>query len=274
MLVDLRTAWGEQPRALLMSAVYPLQVAVAVPARLLDWSDDATRSRADLARAHPDPATRASAQEELDLLTPIIKAWSSDSGIEIASMGIQVHGGMGFIEETGAAQHYRDARICPIYEGTNGIQASDLLRRKLVHDGGTTVNQLMARIAQTADELATAENEHAEALAAALHDGLTALREASDWLLETYPNDADAAAFGATPYLKLFGIVAGGWIMARSLQAAEAARANGEGERTFLEARCLTARFYGDTILPEAPGLSRIVRQANAGILDLAEGQF
>jgi alkylation response protein AidB-like acyl-CoA dehydrogenase len=231
-------------------------------------------SRADLAHAHPDASTRAAAQEELDLLTPVIKAWSSDNGIEIASLGVQVHGGMGFIEETGAAQHYRDARICSIYEGTNGIQASDLLRRKLVGDKGAALDQLMARMAETQVELTAAGSDHALALGSALSDGLTALREASGWLLETYPADADAAAAGATPYLKLFGIVAGGWIMARSLLAAEAALAAGKDETAFLEARCLLARFYGDAVLPEALGLSRIVGQTGTTALKLAEGQF
>ena len=231
-------------------------------------------SRADLARAHPDPAACADAQAELDLLTPIVKAWSSDNGVEIASMGIQVHGGMGFIEETGAAQHYRDARICTIYEGTNGIQAGDLLRRKLVHDGGATVRRFMEHMAQTAKELAASDNAHAEALNAALSDGLAALGEASDWLLATYPDDGDAAAAGAAPYLKLFGIVAGGWIMGRSLLAAQTALAAEQGERLFLEARCLTARFYADAILPEAPALAQIVQRASTGTLGLSEEQF
>ena len=123
-------------------------------------------------------------------------------------------------------------------------------------------------------DLTAGGSDHALALGAALGDGLAALRAASDWLLETYPADADTAAAGATPYLKLFGIVAGGWIMARSLLAAEAALAAGEGDPAFFEARCLLARFYGDAILPEAIGLSHIVRQAGTTTLKLAEGQF
>ncbi|MFQ5565743.1 MAG: acyl-CoA dehydrogenase [Paracoccaceae bacterium] len=230
-----------------------------------------TAGRLDQAKRHPDPATRREAQGDVGLLTPVIKAWATDLGVENASTGIQIHGGMGFIEETGAAQHYRDARINPIYEGTNGIQASDLLRRKLIPDNGAAARRFIARMTATREALSGGTSDHAPALHETLEQGLTALDQATGWLLGA---DANRAAAAATPYLRLFGTVAGGWVMARSLLAAEAALAAGEGDSAFLEARRITARFYADSVLPEAPALAEVVMRSGPGCLEIADEHF
>jgi alkylation response protein AidB-like acyl-CoA dehydrogenase len=225
--------------------------------------------RLDQAKRHPDEATRREAQADVDLLTPVIKAWATDLGVEIASTGVQVHGGMGFIEETGAAQHYRDARINPIYEGTNGIQAGDLVRRKLALDGGAAARAFLSRMEKSVEELSSSDG--AEALEETLKEGIAALGDATDWIVAAYGEDRNRALAAAAPYLRLFGTVAGGWIMARSLLEASKALAAGEGDAAFLEARRITARFYADSILPQAPALARIVMRSGPGALDLTE---
>src|SRR5262249_8322049 len=143
---------------------------------------------------HPKPEERARAQALVDLLVPVVKAWCSDTGVEVASIGIQVHGGMGFIEETGAAQHFRDARITPIYEGTNGVQANDLIGRKVARDGGEAA-ALFLKEARSVDGLGPS-------YAAALDT----LGEATAWVVETYGKDVRLAAVGAVAYLRLFGL--------------------------------------------------------------------
>ncbi|MBU2092006.1 MAG: acyl-CoA dehydrogenase, partial [Alphaproteobacteria bacterium] len=174
----------------------------------------------DHAKLNPDEAAKQRAQRMIDLLTPIVKAWCTDLGVEIASIGVQIHGGMGFIEETGAAQHYRDARILPIYEGTNGIQANDLVGRKIVRDEGVSMRELIATMRKTAGELAALPGDDAEIIAAALGDGIDALDHATDWLLDVFPQDRQSGAAGAAYYLKLAGIVTGGWMLARGAIAA------------------------------------------------------
>ncbi len=205
----------------------------------------------DLSEHHPDEAARATYAGRAALLTPISKAWSTDLGVEMTSLGVQIHGGMGYVEETGAAQHWRDSRIAPIYEGTNGIQAIDLVLRKLPLDGGAVVrayldemSALDAELAAAGDELATIRTELAE--------GVQLLRNATDLLLaRENPNDLLA---GATPYLRLFGTVAGGYYMAREALAALGAAAD-EGDDGFLAAKVATARFYCEQLLPQAFGL-------------------
>jgi alkylation response protein AidB-like acyl-CoA dehydrogenase len=201
----------------------------------------------DRAKRDPDPAARSAAQARIDLLTPIIKAWLTDCGCEIASLGVQVHGGMGFIEETGAAQHYRDARILPIYEGTNGIQAIDLIGRKVLRDGGDAAKALFSEIR---GELGGSDARPARAVLTALKD----LEAATDWLVERGAADIQAAAAAASPYLRLFGTVAGGWLMARADAAARRALHGKEAghNSTFLNAKVASAQFYAENILPRA----------------------
>ena len=170
----------------------------------------------DGARHSPDAAARDRWQRQADLLTPVVKAWCTDGGVEVASLGVQVHGGMGFIEDTGAAQHLRDARIAPIYEGTNGIQAADLAGRKLLRDEGAALNDL---IGQMRAEMPGGSAD-AEAIAAPLAAGIAAVEAAAAWLINRARDRPAETAGGATPFLQMVGLVASGWLLARGATAA------------------------------------------------------
>ncbi len=219
----------------------------------------------DRAKSHPDAAERARCQARVDLLIPVVKGWCTDQGVAVASLGIQVHGGMGFIEETGAAQHLRDARIAPIYEGTNGIQANDLVGRKLLRDGGTAAGALFAEIEATLRDLDPAGAD----IAPPLDAGLEALRRATGWLLDAAARDLDQALAGASPYLALFGTVAGGWTLARQavIAARRLADAATGGDRQQFERRVASARFFAQNLLPAAPGLAAQVTAGSASTL-------
>ena len=220
----------------------------------------------DIGKRHPDPEARREAQALADLLVPVVKGWGTEVGSETAALGVQVHGGMGYIEETGAAQYMRDAKIAEIYEGTNGIQANDLIGRKLTRDGGETAKSFIATMRNLDRELAAAGGELAQ-LRTALHDGLSALEAATAWVLVKQRDNPGDAASGAMSYLRLWGTVAGGWLMARAALAANADLAKGEGDPDFLRAKILTARFYGEQILPRASSLKSA---ATAGASTLA----
>jgi 3-(methylthio)propanoyl-CoA dehydrogenase len=224
----------------------------------------------DLSRAHPDPDVRTWRQELADLLTPMTKAWGTDLGVELTSLALQVHGGMGYIEETGVAQHYRDARIAPIYEGTNGIQAVDLVGRKLPMRAGGVMNDFLAGIAATAEELVASDGD-LPAIGKHLVEAQATLRQTTDWLLANGRIDPDNALAGATPYLRMCGIVTGGWLLARSAQAAARALSAGGGDAEFLRQKLVTARFYAEQLLPQAAGLAPAVM---AGPADLDEAAF
>ncbi len=221
----------------------------------------------DRAKSHPDEATRRQANARVDLLTPIVKACCTDFGVETASLGVQVHGGVGYIEETGAAQHYRDARIAPIYEGTNGIQANDLLGRKLLRDDGTAMADLIAEIAAWA---AGNDSPERASLTAALND----LRHATDWLLEQDRTEMAKTFAGAAPYLRLAGIITAGWLMAKSAQAARARLANNPDNRPFLETKCVTAAFFMQHILPQTSALAAAVTCGGQSVMALQEDYF
>ncbi|MCH7930166.1 MAG: acyl-CoA dehydrogenase [Proteobacteria bacterium] len=233
-----------------------------------------TAAGLDRAARHPETGERARSQAMVELLTPVVKAWCSDVGVEIASLGVQVHGGMGYIEETGAAQHYRDARINPIYEGANGIQAGDLVRRKVAGDGGAAARAFIAEMAAADAGLAQSNDADLAAIRGALRGGLEALGRATDWVVETTAHDPDLVAAGATPYLRLFGDVAGGWQMARSGLAARRRLANGDGDAGFYRARLACARFYADQVLSQAPGLAHTVTRGGASVMALSAEQF
>jgi alkylation response protein AidB-like acyl-CoA dehydrogenase len=205
----------------------------------------------DLAKRHPDASVREAKQGLVELLTPVVKGWCTDLGCDIASLGVQVHGGMGFIEETGAAQLMRDVRIAPIYEGTNGIQAMDLVGRKLTLQGGAPLKALIAEMRDTAAALGGGLAD----LQPPLRAGIDALEQASRWIAERLASDADAVGAAATPYLHLFGTVAGGWLMARSALAAALLLEAKAANAPFLQAKIATARFYAEQILPKAPAL-------------------
>jgi alkylation response protein AidB-like acyl-CoA dehydrogenase len=224
----------------------------------------------DLAARHPDEAVRTWRQELADLLTPITKAWGTDLGNELTSLAVQVHGGMGYIEETGVAQHYRDIRIAAIYEGTNGIQAMDLVARKLPMRSGGVINDYLAGITDTAAELAK-EGGDLAAIGAHLADAQASLKSTTDWLLANGLPDASDTLAGATPYLRMCGIVTGGWLLARSAQAAQRLLDDGEGDADFLRQKLVTARFYAEQFLPQAAGL---VPAVTAGSADLQAAAF
>ena len=212
----------------------------------------------DLARHGATPEERQRNQGCVDLLTPVVKAWCTDRGTDVADMGIQVHGGTGYIEEAGAAQHLRDGRIASIWEGTNGVQAIDLVGRKLAADGGRPLADFLERMRDLDAELTAGKDTAAgdfSAIGRALGEGVAALAAASDWLGEALERDANGALAGATPYLRMFGTVAGSYVLARSAVAARAKLANGGEDGDFLRAKIATARFYAEQILPQAAAL-------------------
>ena len=228
----------------------------------------------DLSRRHPDEAARAAHQARVDLLIPVVKAWSTDIGVEIASMGVQVHGGMGFVEETGAAQHYRDARILPIYEGTNGIQANDLVFRKLGRDSGAAAASFLAEAREGAAALAAHPGDDATAIAARLRAGLDALDAATQAMVALQSASPRRAAAGAAPYLRLFGLVAGGHVLARGAIAALAGLAAGPADAAFLRARLASARFYADHWLSQAPSLVHAAVEGGALVEALGDDEI
>jgi alkylation response protein AidB-like acyl-CoA dehydrogenase len=210
---------------------------------------------ADIARHAETEDKRAAAKARQDLLTPIAKAWSTDVGVEVASMGVQVHGGMGFIEETGAAQHYRDARIAPIYEGTNGIQAIDLAGRKLRTAEGAVMKSLCAEMLLSAELLSEAPD--LEPVGRQLAAGIAALQRATDWILA---NGGAPSLAGATPYLKLAGDVIGGWMLGRQALAAAGS------DDPWLRSKAALARVYAGQVLAQAPGLAEGVMDGSADL--------
>ena len=228
----------------------------------------------DAAHRHPDESVRERNRAFVDLMIPVVKGWCTENSIEIASTGVQVHGGMGFIEETGAAQHLRDARITTIYEGTTAIQANDLIGRKLAREGGATAKTVIAEMRTVVAQLEDAGDEAFMAMRTSLQDGVDALAGAVDYIAETYGADIKAASVGAVPFLKLFGIVAGGWQMARAALAAKRMLDAGEGAPAFLAAKIVTARFYADHVLSQASGLRYTVVNGAKGALELTEEQF
>jgi alkylation response protein AidB-like acyl-CoA dehydrogenase len=220
----------------------------------------------DLARHHHDRAEREARRELTELLTPISKAWCTDLGVELTSMGLQVHGGMGYVEETGVAQYLRDSRIAPIYEGTNGIQAIDLVARKVPMRDGGVVADLLAQMEALDGELAAAGPELAGPRSA-LANGVSALREATDWIMSRGLAEPSDALAGAAPYLRLFGLVIGGWLLTRSALAASRQLRNASGsDAVFLQDKIGTARFYTEQLLPQVAGLLPAVT-AGAGPL-------
>ena len=211
-----------------------------------------TAKETDVARRAKKDAERAAAHARVALLTPVAKAFATDIGCEVASIGVQVHGGMGFIEETGAAQIYRDARILPIYEGTNGIQAIDLVTRKLPLGGGKVMEAYLAELKQTVDAVRASNHRELGRMGERLGEAVTALAEASRWMGEVLSSNPDAALAGASPYLRLFGLAAGGVYLAKgALAAARTGAANAQ--------IVAVARFFAETLATAAPGLKETV---------------
>ncbi len=220
----------------------------------------------DAAHAHVDPAQREANRRFYEFMVPLVKGYCTEVSLDVASLGIQVHGGMGFIEETGAAQYLRDAKILSIYEGTTAIQANDLVGRKTLRDGGQAARWLAQQIEATEAELAGSGSPHARAM----HHRLTAARQAFidvvDFVLEHGKSQPNAVYAGSVPYLMLAGALVAGWQMARALLVAEARLPSAQGEdAAFLRAKVATARFFADHVLGALPGRrDAIVQGADA----------
>lgn len=221
----------------------------------------------DLGREHPDLAQRRYYQRRGDLLTPMVKGWCTEYGQEIASLGIQVHGGMGFIEETGAAQYLRDARITTIYEGTTGIQAQDLVGRKTLRDGGAAMRELLSEIAV---DFGTWMKFHDPRIAQIKHELATAHQALSttvDWILASQRDDPRLGAAASAHYLKLCGIVVGGWLLARSAIICDDDLATSQGGLAFAAGKLASAHFFATQILPQASSLARIATHGSSAVL-------
>jgi hypothetical protein len=209
-----------------------------------------------------------------EYLVPVIKGWATEMSEQVARDGVQVHGGMGFIEETGAAQHYRDAKILTIYEGTTAIQANDLVGRKTVRDGGAVAKALIAQIRDVERQLGESQNADFAAIAQRLQEGSAALEQVVEYVVANIRTDVKAVFAGSVTYLKLAGIVLGGWQMARAALAAQKRLDAGEGDAAFYRAKIGTARFFADHILSQAPGLRTSIVDGAAGVLALEIEQF
>ena len=225
----------------------------------------------DAQHAAPSETERKASQAVYEFLVPIVKGFSTEMSIEVASLGIQVHGGMGFIEETGAAQHYRDARILTIYEGTTAIQANDLLGRKTVRDGGATAKVVSQKIVQTEQELAASASADAQAVLKQLTAGRIAFEEAVAYILANAKSDIKAVYAGSFAYLRLSGLVLGGWQMARSLLAAQRLR---DSDPAFYGAKIATARFFAENLLPQASALATSIVESGHSTNALEVEQF
>ncbi len=220
----------------------------------------------DRAKHHPDAAVRERAQEDVDLLTPQAKSWCTDLANEVTSLGIQIYGGMGFIEETGMAQHYRDARITAIYEGTNGIQAMDLIGRKLPLRGGAAFADYLTRIAADADTLAQSDNPDLAVVGSALLEALATVNKATSWLVENGLTNIGDALAGSVAFQRMLSQLSGGWLLGKGALAAATTLAGNSasnaaatdalaGDAEFLQGKISTARFYAEQLLPMVHGL-------------------
>ncbi len=230
-------------------------------------------AQGDIAQKHSDETTRVSSQKRIDFLTPIVKAWSTELAIEIASLGVQVHGGMGYIEETGAAQHLRDARITTIYEGTTGIQAGDLLGRKIIRDDGQEARRLLLEIQACADECQKNSNANIQMIGTELKQSIQFLEKALNWLIKTHAHHPQATLAGAYPLLKSFGVVCGAWLLAKSALILEK---DSGPDQSFASQKIASAIFYMHEVLPQVEGLVRticagesVVKAMNDGLADL-----
>ena len=228
----------------------------------------------DVAHHHPDEAMRKANLAVYEYLVPIIKGWATEMSQDVTRDGVQVHGGMGFIEETGAAQHYRDAKILTIYEGTTAIQANDLVGRKTVRDGGAVAKAIIKQVRATEAELAGSDHADFKAMHRALVQGSDALEEVVDYVANNMKTDIKGVFSGSVLYLKLAGIVLGGWVMARSALIAQQKLDAGDGDASFYTAKIATARFFADHILSQAWGLKVAIVEGSAGVLALSEDQF
>jgi alkylation response protein AidB-like acyl-CoA dehydrogenase len=232
-----------------------------------------TAAHLDEAYRQPDREARARAQARLELMTPVVKGWCTEVSQVLTSIGLQVHGGMGYVEETGAAQHFRDARITTIYEGTTGIQAADLVGRKILRDDGVALRSLIAEMRQADDELAE-QGDQLSVIRIALREGVDDLTAATDWLSENHGRDAEIPGAVSNSFLMLIGTLAGGWQMARAAVAAARRIASGDADTSFYEAKIITARFYAEQVMPLVSTYRKAIEFGSETIMALPEEQF
>ena len=227
----------------------------------------------DRAHRHPDADVRQQALARAELLIPIVKGWSTEMAQDMTSLGVQVHGGMGYIEETGAAQHFRDARITTIYEGTTAIQANDLVGRKIARDGGRALGAAIAEMRAIHADLEGAGEELA-IIGRRLRTGVDALESAGRWITTHFNDTPTAVLAGAVPFLELAGIVCGGAQLARAAQVAAARLRTGDGDAAFMQAKLATARHFADHILTQASGLAETVMAGAHGVHAMTDDAF
>jgi alkylation response protein AidB-like acyl-CoA dehydrogenase len=230
-------------------------------------------AHSDIAHRHADEKVRADHQAIYEYLVPIVKGWSTEMSLDVTSLGVQVHGGMGFIEETGAAQYYRDARILPIYEGTTAIQANDLIGRKTLRDNGAVAQALLRDIDNTVDALKSCDGRAYRSIAIQLEAGRRALGNVVEFVVKQGRSDPNAVFAGSVPYLKLAGIVLAGWQMARAALVAQEKHAE---DPSFYGAKIATAQFFAEHVLPHAVALETSIVNAKdgEGALALSVEQF
>jgi acyl-CoA dehydrogenase len=228
-----------------------------------------TAALLDHAHANPDAAAKADAQSMVEFFTPIVKAWSTEVAIGLTSEALQVFGGMGFVEETGVAQYYRDVRITTIYEGTTGIQSNDLMGRKFLKDMGKTALKVLGQVQASLKEAAASDNEHVKAIGVELEKAVKTVQETAMWLAGNAAKDLRVTFAGAVPFLMLWGYTAGGWMMLKA-----ALIAAGKSEDPFYAAKLLTARYYADHVLPKTSAYKHEITQGGAATLALSEEQF
>jgi hypothetical protein len=233
-----------------------------------------TSALLDQAHRHPDADVRKQKLFMAELMIPIVKGGGTEMGIDVTSLGVQIHGGMGFIEETGAAQHWRDSRITTIYEGTTGIQANDLLFRKLMRDQGATAKLLFGEIHGVVKALLASDRPELQGIGQRLGASLKAWTTATEWLAENVKTGLSGVLTAAVPYLHLAVTVTGGWMLGKSALAAAAYQARGEGDQTFYRNKIATARFYADQLLPQAGAYAETVMAGDASINGLGDDLF
>ncbi len=227
----------------------------------------------DQARKSEDAQARAQHQTWVELLTPIVKGWCSEMAQEVVTLGVQIHGGTGFVEETGAAQHFRDARITTIYEGTTGIQALDLIGRKLLRDKSAGMRSLLDEIGQLQTELDGAD-EDLTVVRVALQEAGDAADEALQWILENGKADPNTPGAVAVSYLMLMGIACGMWQMAKAALAATRKLGTGEGDLEFYRTKLLVARFYAEQVSPRVHSHLRVLKAGKSTMMRISEEQF
>ncbi len=232
-----------------------------------------TATAMDRAATHPNPEEKARNQALVNFLIPIVKGWNTEQANEITSLGVQVHGGMGFIGETGAAQYYRDARITAIYEGTTGIQALDLIGRKTFSENGVTIRAVLEDVTSVAAQLSTLGERFAR-YQANLVAAIGQASECVDYILANFGTDPQKPAAGSVPFLKLMGILLGGWQMARAALIAQSKLAEEGADADFLNAKLMTAHFYGEHLLPQVGGLASAILGGAESVLAMPEELF